>query len=120
MHITKIKSINLDKWPKGVANLFTKISKISFIINYSIYYITFFLLDNKIANDYWEHKLKDMDFQKLQNDDYRLFDFIKDKYERKRYAKKGKDPMTLIYEGKDPEESEKKEKVRDSDDSDEK
>lgn len=27
VHITKIKSINLDKWPKGVAVLFTKISK---------------------------------------------------------------------------------------------
>lgn len=26
VHITKIKSINLDKWPKGVAILFTKIS----------------------------------------------------------------------------------------------
>lgn len=28
VHITKIKSINLDIWPKGVANLFTKISKL--------------------------------------------------------------------------------------------
>jgi len=26
VHITKIKSVNLDKWPPGVANLFTKIS----------------------------------------------------------------------------------------------
>ncbi len=32
-----------------------------------------------------------------------LFNFIKDKYERKRWAKKGVDPMTLIYEGKDPQ-----------------
>lgn len=38
----------------------------------------------------------------------KLFDFIKDKYERKRYSAKGKDPMTLIYEGKDPEVVEKK------------
>ena len=37
VHITKIKSVNLDKWPKGVANNFTKISKqIIFILNYFI------------------------------------------------------------------------------------
>jgi hypothetical protein len=30
VHITKIKSINLDKWPKGVAELFTKISILEF------------------------------------------------------------------------------------------
>jgi hypothetical protein len=49
-----------------------------------------------------------MPFEKLQNDDYRLFDFIRDKYERKRYAKKGKDPMTLIYEGKEIDETQEK------------
>jgi hypothetical protein len=60
-----------------------------------------------MANDYWESKLKDMDFEKLRNDDEKLFAFIKDKYERRRYAAKGKDPMTLIYEGKDVEETKK-------------
>jgi stromal membrane-associated protein len=29
VHISKVKSINLDKWPKGVVNSFQKISKIS-------------------------------------------------------------------------------------------
>jgi hypothetical protein len=37
----------------------------------------------------------------LQNDDRKLEDFIKDKYELKKWAKKGKDPMTLLYEGKE-------------------
>jgi hypothetical protein len=63
-----------------------------------------------MANDFWEAKLKDYDIKSLQNDDTKLFDFIKDKYERRRYCAKGKDPMTLIIEGKDPEENlEKKE-----------
>jgi hypothetical protein len=48
-----------------------------------------------------------MNFAKLQDDDYQLFYFIKDKYERRRYTKtKIKDPMSLIYEGKEPEEEE--------------
>ncbi len=59
-----------------------------------------------MANAYWEYSLTEMPFEKLQNDDYRLFDFVRDKYERRRYAKKGKDPMTLIYEGKEPEVAE--------------
>jgi hypothetical protein len=46
--------------------------------------------------------LKDKEFEKLQNDDRRLHDFIRDKYEMRRFAPKGKDPMTLIYEGKEP------------------
>jgi hypothetical protein len=54
--------------------------------------------------------LKEIDYQKLQNDENALQDFIRDKYERRRYAKKGKDPMALIFEGKDIEEiKEKKE-----------
>lgn len=58
-----------------------------------------------MANDYWESKMKDFDFEKIQNDDCRLQDFIKDKYVRKKWANTKKtDPMTLIYEGKDPEE----------------
>ena len=45
-----------------------------------------------------------MDFEKLQNDDNRLQDFIRDKYDRKRYINtKVKDPMSLIKEGKNPE-----------------
>jgi hypothetical protein len=44
-----------------------------------------------------------VDSTKLQGDDDKLRDFIKDKYERKRWVAKGKDPMTLIIEGKDVE-----------------
>lgn len=55
-----------------------------------------------MANEYWESKLKEIDYEKLQNDDTRLQEFIRDKYERRRYSNKGKDPMTLIYEGKEP------------------
>jgi hypothetical protein len=59
-----------------------------------------------------------MNYEKLQNDEYRLFDFIKDKYERRRYAAKGKDPMALIYDGKEPEvvSPKKEENLNDSND----
>ncbi len=68
-----------------------------------------------------EAKLGDMNFEKLQNDEYKLLDFIRDKYERRRYAAKGKDPMALVYEGKDPEINiEKKQKKESSDDEDDK
>lgn len=57
--------------------------------------------DNKIANEYWESKLKDLNYEKIQNDDYKLHDLIKDKYERKKYCDPKKtDPMTLIVQGK--------------------
>jgi hypothetical protein len=53
--------------------------------------------------------LKEKDHQKLQNDESALQEFIRYKYERRRYAKKGKDPMALIFEGKDIEETQVKE-----------
>jgi len=88
VHITFVKSTNLDKWPKGIALLFGK-------------------TNNKIANQFWEYKLKDMNYQTLQNDDNRLRDFIFDKYERRRWVNsKVKDPFTLIKEGKEPMEME--------------
>jgi hypothetical protein len=64
-------------------------------------------IDNKIANKYWEHALKAFDFKSIQNDNYRLQDFIRDKYERKKWInKKKKDPMTLIIEKEDEEDEE--------------
>jgi len=59
--------------------------------------------NNKIANQYWEYKLKDMDFVKIQNDDNRLRDFIFDKYERRRWVntKAPKHPFELVKEGKE-------------------
>lgn len=44
-----------------------------------------------------------MNYEKLQNDDYKLQDLIKDKYERKKFCDQKKtDPMTLIIKGKSP------------------
>lgn len=80
----KVKSVDLDKWPNGVAELYTKIN-------------------NNVANKYWEYKLEDNDinFKKLKDDDNYLRDYIFDKYQRKRWAAKGKCPMTRLYEGED-------------------
>ena len=82
VHVTKIKSVNLDVWPNEVLKNFQKIN-------------------NKIANEYWEYKLKKFNFKSIQNDNYKLIQFIRDKYQYKRWADKTrKDPMTLIIEGK--------------------
>jgi hypothetical protein len=63
-----------------------------------------------MANEYWEKNLKNMNHQKIQDDENALTDFIRDKYERRRYApSKKKDPMALIYEGKDPQPVKKEE-----------
>jgi hypothetical protein len=53
--------------------------------------------------------MKDQDWEKVQNDDYKLQNLIKDKYERKRYTDKGKDPMTLIISGKEVKRKAKEE-----------
>ena len=82
VHITKIKSVNLDVWSEDTLKYFQKIN-------------------NEIANEYWEYKLKKFDFKSIQNDNYKLINFIRDKYEYKKWAnKKKKDPMTLIMQGK--------------------
>ena len=82
VHITKVRSVNLDVWPKDILKNFKKIN-------------------NEIANKYWEHKLKHFDFKSIQDDKYELMQFIRDKYEYKKWAdKKKKDPMTLIIKGK--------------------
>ena len=83
VHITKIRSVNLDVWPKETLNHFK-------------------IINNKIANSYWECKLKNFDFKKIQNDNYRLVEFIRDKYEHKKWVDPSKkaDPMTLIIKGK--------------------
>jgi len=50
--------------------------------------------------------LKELNYEKLQNDDYKLNDLIKDKYERKKYCDiKETDPMTLIIQGKSIKEN---------------
>ena len=83
VHITKIRSTNLDVWPKDILNNFK-------------------LINNKIANKYWECKLKKFDFKKIQNDKYKLVEFIRNKYENKLWIDPSKkiDPMSLISKGK--------------------
>ena len=93
VHVTKIKSVNLDVWAEDTLKYFQKIN-------------------NEIANEYWEHKLKNFDFKSIQNDNYKLIKFIRDKYESKKWVnKKKKDPMTLIMQGK----FKNKKKVEESD-----
>jgi hypothetical protein len=53
--------------------------------------------------------MKDQDWEKVQNDDYKLQSLIKDKYEYKRYTEKGKDPMSLIIAGKEVKRKAKEE-----------
>ncbi len=83
VHITKIRSVNLDVWPKEVLDNFK-------------------IINNKIANKYWECKLKKYDFKSLHSDNYKLVQFIRDKYENKKWVdtKKKEDPMSLIIKGK--------------------
>jgi hypothetical protein len=83
VHITKIRSVNLDVWPQDVLNNFK-------------------LINNKIANKYWEHKLKNFDYKSIQRDNNELIKFIRNKYEDKKWIdkKKKEDPMSLIIKGK--------------------
>ena len=83
VHITKIRSVNLDVWPQEVLNNFK-------------------IINNKIANKYWECKLKNFNFKSIQGDNHKLVQFIRDKYENKKWidSKKKIDPMTLIIKGK--------------------
>ena len=69
-HISKIKSINLDVWPSDILEKFQKIEKI----------------DNKISNDYWEHNLSQDEFNQIKIDPYKVMDFIRNKYEYKKYV----------------------------------
>jgi hypothetical protein len=83
VHVTKIRSVNLDVWPKEVLDNFK-------------------IINNKVANKYWECKLKKFDFKSLHGDNYKLVQFIRDKYENKKWVdtKKKEDPMSLIIKGK--------------------
>ena len=66
-HISKIKSINLDVWPSDILEKFLKI-------------------DNKTSNDYWEHNLSQDEFNQIKIDPYKVMDFIRNKYEYKKYV----------------------------------
>ena len=80
-HISKIKSINLDTWSPDMLDNFKKIN-------------------NEIANKYWEYNLHNYDFDLLKNNRYNLMDFIRDKYENKKWINQNDvDPMTKIIQG---------------------
>ena len=83
VHITKVRSTNLDVWPKEILDNFK-------------------IINNKIANKYWEYKLKIVDYEKIRNNNNELIKFIRDKYENKKWInkKKKEDPMSLINKGK--------------------
>ena len=77
-HISKIKSINLDTWPVDALDNFKKIN-------------------NEIANKYWEYNLKNFDFETLKKDRNKRMEFIKNKYEYKKWINEHEiDPMTKI------------------------
>ena len=82
-HISKIKSINLDLWPLDVLNNFKYIN-------------------NEIANDFWEYKIRNKNKNSLKINDNLLFNFIKAKYQDKLYVKNliDVDPMTRIINNK--------------------
>ena len=83
VHVTKIKSVELDLWPVKTLKDFAKIN-------------------NEIANSYWEYGLKNYDYQRIRDNEYLLIDFIRDKYEYKRWVKpKVPDPMSLVVQGRD-------------------
>ena len=65
-HISKIKSVNLDIWSDDILEKFKKI-------------------DNKISNDYWEYNLKKDEFNQMRNNPYKIIEFIRNKYEYKKY-----------------------------------
>ena len=83
VHITKIKSVELDLWPSKSLTDFSKIN-------------------NEIANAYWEYDLGNFDFQKIRDNEIRCLEFIRDKYEYKRWAKPNvPNPMSLVIQGRD-------------------
>ena len=83
VHITKIKSVELDLWPSKALNDFSKIN-------------------NEIANAYWEYDLRNFDYQRIRDSEIRLIEFIRDKYEFKRWVKpRVPDPMSLVIQGRD-------------------
>ena len=83
VHITKIKSVELDLWPSKSLTDFAKIN-------------------NEIANAYWEYDLRNFDFQKIRDNEIRLIEFIRDKYEFRRWAKPNvPDPMSFVIQGRD-------------------
>lgn len=67
-HISKVKSVNLDKWPAGKIELFQNVS-------------------NELINSYWEKNMPKNYRKPDSNANNReVTDFLEDKYVRKRWA----------------------------------
>lgn len=83
-HITKVKSVNLDKWPEAKIELFGKIS-------------------NSLINSYWEKNLP-KGFKKPDAcaNNHEVTDYLTNKYVKKKWANNedwNNDPVWL-YENK--------------------
>lgn len=68
VHITKVKSVNLDKWPEGKVELFMSLS-------------------NELVNSYWEKNLP-KNFKKPDQNasNYEVTEFMTNKYVKKKWA----------------------------------
>ena len=84
VHISKVKSVNLDKWPAGKMELFQNVS-------------------NDLVNSYWEKNMpKGYRKPDANASNKEVTDFLEDKYVRKKWANTDEwanDPAWL-YENK--------------------
>ena len=84
VHISKVKSVNLDKWPAGKMELFQNVS-------------------NDLINSYWEKNMpKGYRKPDANASNKEVTDFLEDKYVRKKWANTDEwanDPAWL-YENK--------------------
>lgn len=82
MHITKVKSVNLDKWPDGKVELFQNLS-------------------NHMVNSYFEKTLPSNFKKPGQNaSNHEVTQFIEGKYVKRKWADDNwsNDPATLFQE----------------------
>ena len=95
VHITLVRSINLDKWQPGQLEIFKH-------------------MNNAASNAYWEAKLPSNYAKPAGNaSDYEVRKFIKDKYVLRVYVDPDEDdPVTAYHNGKDSKKSKKKKPKR--------
>lgn len=86
VHISVVKSVTLDKWQPKWINCVSKIG-------------------NRIANDYYEARLpKDYQRPREGDDREKISNWIRNKYDRKDYAPRGKlSPAELLAQGRNPD-----------------
>ncbi len=93
-HISKVRSVTLDKWSKEQVDVFKQYG-------------------NRSVNQYYEDRL-DSDARPQVTDDYQMEQFIRAKYEKKRWVGKGNGPKPLGA-ARDEEEVPERERDRDRD-----